>query len=82
MKIFAVHDSKAEIFGTPIFLPTLGLAIRAFADQVNNPEPNPISQHPEDYTLFDIGEYNQETGELIANKTPKSCGLALEFKQE
>ena len=31
--VCAVHDSKAEGFGRPMFVPAVGLAVRAFLDE-------------------------------------------------
>lgn len=60
-KMFSVFDSKAVVFGTPIFVPTKGAAIRSFSD-VANDEKSSIGKHPEDYTLFYLGEYDDATG--------------------
>lgn len=77
-KIFSIFDSKAETFNTPIFLPTEGQALRIFDDMVNNPEQE-IAKHPEDYTLFNLGEFDSDIGLVTPLNTPKSLGLAQEF---
>lgn len=74
----SVYDSKAEIFNQPQFFIAKGEAIRAFADVVNDPKA-PMNKHPEDYTLFEIGYYDPETGRLEATATPTSMGLATEY---
>lgn len=76
--VFSIHDTKAEIFNTPIFLPAVGQARRTFGDQVNDKE-SPFNKHPGDYTLFQIGEYETDTGLLEPLKTPISLGLAVEY---
>jgi hypothetical protein len=76
---FSVFDSKAEVFGTPIFFATKGLATRAFEDQCNRSD-SPIANHPGDYTLFCIGEFDQDTGLLTPLQTPASLGTGVEFK--
>lgn len=79
-KIFSIYDSKAEVFNTPIFLATEGQAIRIFDDMVNDEDKNAdIAKHPEDYTLFTIGEFDANNGKLEPLNTPKSLGLAQEF---
>lgn len=78
--VFAVYDSKAEVYMTPMFFPAKGLAIRTFDDQVNNPD-SLLNKHPEDFTLFCIGDYDQDTGLLTPLPTPASLGLAVEFKR-
>lgn len=78
--IFSVYDSKAEVFNTPMFLPAKGQATRAFGDQANDPN-SEIAKHPEDYTLFVIGEYESDTGLVTPLPTPESLGLALEYRE-
>lgn len=77
-KIFSIFDSKAENFNTPIFLPTEGQALRIFDDMVNSQD-NEIAKHPEDYTLFCVGEFDSDQGLVTPLLTPKSLGLAQEF---
>lgn len=77
-KIFSIYDSKAQQFNTPIFLAQEGQAIRAFDDLCNNKD-SEVSKHPEDYTIFAIGEFDDDNGLVTPLTTPKSLGLALEF---
>lgn len=77
-KIFSIFDSKAECYNTPIFLPTEGQALRIFDDMVNTQEQE-VSKHPEDYTLFCLGEFDADIGLVTPLNTPKSLGLAMEF---
>jgi hypothetical protein len=39
--------------------------VRQFVDLASGTE-HPVGQHPEDYTLFKVGEFNDGTGELEA----------------
>lgn len=75
--LFTVYDVKAEVFLPPFFVPTLGLAIRAFADCVNSPE-HQFGKHPHDYTLFTLGTFTDHDAEFdLAGK--KSLGNGVEF---
>lgn len=78
--ILSVHDSKAEAFITPFFQPNLAMGLRAFAQAVNDPE-SMFHIHPGDYTLFELGRFNSNTGELIPLPSPKNHGLAIIFKR-
>ena len=60
LEIFTIYDAKAESYTTPFFQPKFGIAERLFSDEVNNPESN-LHKHPEDYTLFNIGTFDQDT---------------------
>lgn len=75
-KIFSIYDSKAEAFITPFFAPTAGVAIRSFATAANDEQHN-FHQHADDYTLFEIGTFNSDTGDLIPHEAGISHGLAL-----
>ena len=77
-KIFAVHDSKAEAFMTPFFMNTENQARRSFVDAMGNPE-LPFGRHPQDFTLFHIGSFNDHNGEVEA-VIPVSLGNGLEFR--
>lgn len=79
--VLAVYDSKAELFQQPIFFKAKGEAIRAFADEVNR-DKSPMKNHPEDYTLFNIGSYDVESGLLTPLTTPTSLGLAIDYLKE
>lgn len=60
-KLYAVFDVKAQVFMSPVAFGTNGLALRWFADLVNNPE-CPFSRHPGDYILYEVGGWNDQSG--------------------
>jgi hypothetical protein len=78
--VFTVYDSKSEAYLQPFFLQTKGQAVRAFTDSVNDPQ-HQFCRHPEDYTLFELGEYDDFKGSFKIHKTPQVIGKALEFKE-
>jgi len=77
---FSVYDAKAEAYLRPFFAESKGLAVRSFADAVNDPQSG-MFKHPADYTLFLVGEFDQRSGEL-RGVLPLSLGNALTFKVE
>lgn len=79
MFLYSVYDTKSESFSPPMTNRTKGEAIRAFSDEVNNPN-SMLHKHPEDYVLFEIGAWDNQTGVLEPNQAPISCGTAIEFK--
>ena len=61
--VCAVYDSQAKAYARPIFVPAVGLAIRSFMDEVNRQAPdNTLNQHPQDFHLAQLGEYDEDTG--------------------
>lgn len=78
MRIFSVYDSKVEAYMTPFFMKSKGEAVRSFADAANDSSTY-VSKHPGDYTLFDLGEFDEETATFNLSSTPISLGVAVEF---
>jgi hypothetical protein len=81
LKIYAVMDTKAEAFMNPFYVRTLGEAIRSFTDESNKQE-SPFFKHPEDFNLFELGDFDQFTGVLQPHKAPKSIGTSASFKTQ
>lgn len=80
LKVFAVYDSKMEAYARPFNMLTVGQATRAFADVVNDANTE-ISKHPEDFTLFLLGEYDEQKGYYENLPAPQALGQALEYHQ-
>lgn len=78
LRAFTVYDSKVEAYLRPFFMHTDAEAIRAFKDTVNDGQ-SPFCKHPEDFTLFAIGHFDESDGHL-ASTVPVSLGLAMNFK--
>lgn len=77
-KVFTVYDAASEAYLQPFFLQTRGQAIRSFSDAVNNPE-HQFFKHKKDYTLFELGEYEDGSAQFDMLKSPIALGNALEF---
>lgn len=68
-KIVSVRDRAIDTFGQPVFVASLGGAIRSFGDEIKRVDPNNnMNKHPEDYDLFHIGEYDDETAEFFPQR--------------
>jgi hypothetical protein len=81
MVICSIRDSAADAYGRPFFLPSVGVAIRSFTDEVNRPaEDNQIYQHPEDFDLFELGEFDDVTGRFTLLDVPKQLALGRMIK--
>lgn len=80
-KIFSIYDIKAGAYLNPFFMSSKGLAIRAFTDLVND-QTTQFNKHSEDYTLFEIGEFDDQSATIDTHKTPEPIGKAIEFINE
>lgn len=77
LKIFAVQDLKAQGFLQPFFYVTVGQAVRAVSDLVNDGKSD-FARHTPDYVLFQVGTFNVETGVIAGELTP--VGPLVNFK--
>lgn len=77
--LFAVFDSKAACYGTPFFSPKEATAMRSFAQAANDPN-TMVFNHPEDFSLFHLGEFDDVTGELFPSN-PRNLGNAAGLKR-
>lgn len=80
LNIYSIYDVKIAAFSQPYYSHTNGSALRAFADHVNDPQSQP-NKHPEDYQLFHLGSFDDNTGEILATK-PAPIGTAAEYLKE
>lgn len=78
VKIFAIYDSKARAFLQPFFSPNAAVALRSFERAVND-ERSDFHVFAGDYELFELGEFNDHSGELVAAEHKSSLGLASLF---
>lgn len=77
LRLFSIYDSRAEAYMRPFCARNSGEALRAFADLANDPQ-HAVGQHPEDYSLWRHGAFDEETGELSA--LPKEhLGHAVDY---
>jgi len=78
LKIFTVYDSKLEAYLQPFVMQSKGQALRAWIDTIQD-QSTQFNKHPADFTMFEIGEWNQITGEIIKHPVKLSLGTALEM---
>lgn len=72
VKIVAVRDKKCDCFSRPFVAQTPAAAIRSFSDEVNRQDQNnEYYKHPEDYALYELGEYNDADGSIKPSDIPK-----------
>jgi len=79
-EMFAVFDAKSEMFSFPLTFQNDAVAVRTFATMANDPQ-SFICTNPEDYTLFHVGSFDEETAVVTQPATPRSLGLALQYKR-
>lgn len=80
MRIFTVHDNKAEAYLPPVYYKTKGEALRAFETTCKNKE-SQFHQYPSDFTMYELGEFNEQTGDITQNEKPLPLANASEYIQ-
>lgn len=79
LKCFAIYDSKANVYGRPFFLQSAGVAMRIFGDMAND-QKDPVGHHPEDYTLFELASWDEDTGKFTQDGANRSLANGIELK--
>lgn len=81
MIVCSIKDRAADAFGRPFYVPAVGVAIRSFQDEVNRSDAeSQIYQHPEDFDLFELGEFDDATGLFLLFDNPKLLMLGKQAK--
>lgn len=78
LNIYSIFDECAGRYLRPWYSITDNEALRAFTDIAMDPGED-VGKHPEHYTLFKIGVYDDETGNITADVV-KFMATALERK--
>lgn len=73
-----VRDAAVVAYMRPFCVPASGAAIRGFSDEVNRAE-SEMHKHPEDYELFEMGTFEEETGQFELLPVPRSLARAKDF---
>lgn len=68
--LFSIYDTAAEFYSPPFHQKSKGLAIRAFGETAANKETS-IGLHPNDFTLFAIGTFDDSSGTIAPLITPQ-----------
>lgn len=81
LKAYSVRDAKSEIFHPPMYKSTHGEAERMFHELVND-EKSTLNKFPEDFDLYHLGEYNDQTGIFSSLDTPQHIIKAVQVKRK
>lgn len=68
MILIGIFDRKAQMFISLEPTPNINVSLRQLTENVNKQTESPIYKWPEDYSLWELGEWDTETGQAIARK--------------
>ncbi|QXP07903.1 MAG: nonstructural protein [Arizlama microvirus] len=81
LTLCTVKDRAADAYGRPMFVPSTGIAIRSFSDEINRQaEDNQMYNHSDDFDLYELGEFDDNTGLFSLHDQPKLLTLGKQVK--
>ena len=81
LKVFVVHDIKVGAYLPPFFARSVGEALRNWEATVNDGK-SLMSTHPEDFSIFETAEYDDENGRFTQHDSLRPLGSALDVKSD
>ena len=77
MVIVSILDTAAGAYGRPAYVASEGVAMRQFQDEVNREsDDNQLYRHPDDFQLFYLGTFDDNTGVMDLLAQPKMIARA------
>lgn len=80
LHVMAVYDKKGRCYAQPFFSAHPDVGLRSFAAAVNTPSSAP-SHNPEDFSLFLLGTFNDDTGRFNLTENPVVVAEAINLKR-
>ncbi|AXH76385.1 MAG: nonstructural protein [Microviridae sp.] len=78
--IYTIYDKKTQSYDPPFAAATHGAAER-IVDKIVNGEGNQVAEYAEDFSLWHVGKWNEDTGETDAHK-PVHLADLVAFKKK
>lgn len=78
-KVFLLKDDKSTSYGPPATAPTRGMFLRDIQEGLQ--EGKAVwARHPQDFSLFEIGEFDPRSGTIHLYESKNCLGLVQDFK--
>lgn len=78
--VVALKDKVSGLFLQPFFVPAVGVAYRTLQDEAARDKEFVVAKHPDDFALYSLGMFSEETGKLVVEDQPQlliECGALL-----
>lgn len=77
IKIYVIYDMVADFYSQPFYLKNDLIAKREITTLVNDQsQPNIFNTNTKDKVLYSIGEFDENTAEIVPTKKTKIFGLS------
>ena len=63
--VYVIRDSVSQVYDRPMCARSEGEMVRSFSDVAKDTS-HPIGQHPEHYSLWNVGTYDDNSGMIEA----------------
>lgn len=80
-QLFTLYDLKARIHSNPISAHSVDHFCLNVADAIHNSD-QLVAQHPEDYSLYLLGEFDDESGSVTLHTPPKFISTAQAVRED
>jgi len=81
LTLCTVKDRAADAFARPMFVPSTGIAIRSFSDEINRQDvENQMYNHSDDFDLYELGTFDDNNGTFALHEQPKLLTLGKQVK--
>lgn len=85
MYLYSVKDVKSGIFASPFVSENEQTASRALQTTLFTSQDSLLKMYPEDYILYQIGQFDNETGFVVPEELQRianCCELINQFKHD
>lgn len=79
-RIVAFKDDKSETYGPPFTVETKGMLIRTIQEELDKGQAI-WARHPQDFAIYELGEYDGASGNILLHEQKKCLGLVQDFKR-
>lgn len=76
--VCTVKDRAVDAFNRPMFVPTVAVALRSFTDECKKTD-SELNVHPEDYDLYEIGNWDDQTAIYTPLEAPRVIARAQDI---
>jgi hypothetical protein len=79
--IVCIKDTAARVFGIPFVVQAGAQAVRSLRDEVNSKDStSDVCKHPDDFELYQIAEFDEDSGFVIPSDGPALLVRAKDLK--
>jgi len=78
INIYSVFDAATNAYLQPMYALSKGQIIRGITEAVNDPK-HDFHKYARDYTLFELGTFDDSCAMFKLLPSPKSLGVLVEF---